>query len=55
MPYKILKSGPGYFVVDNKGMKLEKKPIPLKKAIKQRIAVYLSKKSKGENVKDFFA
>lgn len=55
MPYKIKKVKGGYYVEDNKGMKLEKKPLKtLKQAQKQRVAVYLSKKNKGEDVKHFF-
>lgn len=55
MPYTIKKVKNGYFVEDTKGMRLEKKPLKtLKQAQKQRIAVYLSKKKKGENVKHFF-
>lgn len=55
MPYKIKKVKDGYYVEDTKGKKLEKKPLKtLKQAQAQRIAVYLSKKNKGEDVKHFF-
>lgn len=55
MPYIIDKVKGGYYVKDTKGKKLENKPLKtLKQAQKQRIAVYLSKKNKGEDVKHFF-
>lgn len=55
MPYKIVKSKGGYFLEDNSGIKLSKKPLKTKEqANKQRIAVYLSKKKAGKDVKNFF-
>ena len=55
MPYKIIKTKGGYFVEDNSGMKLEKKPLKTRKqAERQRIAVYLSKKKSGKDIKNFF-
>ena len=55
MPYSIQKTKGGYFVIDTKGMKLEKKPLKTKKqAEKQRIAVYLSKKRAGKDTTNFF-
>lgn len=55
MPYSIIKTKNGYFVEDTKGMKLEKKPLKTRKqAEKQRIAVYLSKKRAGKDIKNFF-
>lgn len=48
MPYEIKKVKGGYKVVDTKGKALEKKPISLEQARKQRIAVFLSEgKPKG--------
>jgi hypothetical protein len=55
MPYQIQRVKDGYFVVDTKGKKLENKPLKtLKQAQKQRVAVYLSKKNAGKDVKHFF-
>ena len=43
MPYKIVKVKRGYFVEDNSGMRLSKKPFKTKEqARKQEIAVILS-------------
>jgi len=55
MPYHLEKSGKGYFVVDNKGLKLSKKPIPKKRAVKQMKAVYLSKLNSGKDINNFWS
>lgn len=55
MPYHIEKVKNGYFLVDTKGIKLEKKPLKTRKqAEKQRIAIFLSKKKSGKDINDFF-
>tara|TARA_R110002126_G_scaffold171562_1_gene320325 strand:- start:138 stop:308 length:171 start_codon:yes stop_codon:yes gene_type:complete len=55
MPYQIKKVKGGYFLEDTKGIRLEKKPLKTRKeAEKQRIAVYLSKKKAGKDIKNFF-
>lgn len=55
MPYKIKKVKNGYYVEDNEGKKLEKKPLKtLKQAQAQRVAVYLSKKKASKDIKHFF-
>lgn len=45
MPYRIRKARNQdlYYVIDNYGVKLEKKPIPLERARKQIIAIHISK------------
>lgn len=54
MPYHLEKSGKGYFVVDNMGFKLSKKPIPKKRAIAQIKAVFMSKLKSGKDIKNFW-
>lgn len=54
MPYHLEKSGKGYFVVDNMGLKLSRKPIPKKRAIQQIKAVYMSKLKYNKDVKNFW-
>lgn len=54
MPYHLEKVNKGYFVVDTKGLKLSKKPLPKKRAIKQIKAVYLSKVKSGKSTVGFW-
>lgn len=46
MPYSLKKqyNKPFFWVIDNMGKKLEKDPIPLERAKRQIIAIYLSKR-----------
>lgn len=50
MPEKIKKVKGGAFVIDSKGHKFSKKPLPLATAKKQLIAINLSRLRKAEKL-----
>jgi hypothetical protein len=55
MPYKIVKEGTGFVVMDKKGKQFSKKPLSKKIARKQQIAIALSESKKtGKPVSSFF-
>ena len=48
MPYKLLKSGSGYYVVGEDGRKHSKHPLPLERAERQMRALYMAMRMRGE-------
>lgn len=49
MPYKLVKSGSGYFVEDDKGKKYSGKPMSRSRAVRQMRALYASEATKEQS------